>query len=454
MSLLSHSTDVFLNKTKFKFTPYQVLVFGFFALILVGALMLTTTWASASGERIAFIDALFTATSAVCVTGLVVVDTGTTWSTFGQIIIIGLIQVGGLGIMTMATLMMLLTGKKIHFRERLIMQEALNQLTVSGVVRLTRYIIKATLIIEFVAGTILAYHWYHRFGLEGIYYGYWHAISSFCNAGFDLFGGYHSITGYVDDITVNAVISILIILGGVGFTVIADVLEKRSLSKLSLHSKVVLVMSGFLIIFGMAVICLLEWDNPGTLGELSLKGKLLAGYFQSVSARTAGYNSIDIGAMQGATLFFIIGLMFIGASPGSTGGGIKTTTAGVLVLAIWSLVRGNQDVEIFGRRLSQHLVYKAFAIWFIALFLVIFVTMMMSISEKAPFLNIMFDVVSAFGTVGLTTGITPTLTVSGKIWLILTMFAGRVGPVTLALAFALKQRRKMVQYPQGKVIVG
>ncbi|MBP2650970.1 MAG: potassium uptake protein, TrkH family [Firmicutes bacterium] len=439
---------------KVRFTPYQIVVMGFLGLILLGTALLSLPWASVSGERVALIDALFTATSAVCVTGLVVVDTGTYWSLFGQIVIIGLIQAGGLGIMTMATLMMIIIGKKIYFKERLIMQEALSQLSVAGVVRLTLYIIKLTLGIELIAGTILAVRWYGDFGWSGVYFGYWHAISAFCNAGFDLFGQCRSLTGYVDDVVVNVVISGLIILGGIGFTVIADVWEKRSFTKLSLHSKVVLAMSAFLVFFGMTVICLLEWDNALTLGPLSLKGKLLAGYFQSVSARTAGYNSVDIGTLSSATLFFIIGLMFVGASPGSTGGGVKTTTAGVLLTAIWTLIRGKQDVEIFGRRLSPTLVYKAFTIWFIASCLIIFVTMMMSINEKVPFLNIMFEVVSAFGTVGLSTGVTPTLTVSGKAWLILTMFAGRVGPVTMALALAMRQRRAMVQYPEGKIIVG
>ncbi|MBP2643163.1 MAG: potassium uptake protein, TrkH family [Firmicutes bacterium] len=454
MVLPCYNRFEFKNFLKLKLSPYQVLVLSFMLLIILGSLLLSTPWATATGQRVPFIDALFTATSAVCVTGLVVVDTGTYWSVFGQCVIILLIQCGGLGIMTMATLMMLLIGKKIHFRERLLMQEALKQLSVSGVVRLTLYIIKLTLFIEMVAGTILAFRWYKDLGWQGVYYGYWHSVSAFCNAGFDLFGGFRSLTGYADDITVNLVITMLIILGGIGFTVIADIWQNRNFKKLSLHSKVVLVTTAFLIVFGMFGICLLEWENPATLGALSLKGKLLAGYFQSVTPRTAGYNTLDIGMLQNATLFFIIGLMFVGASPGSTGGGVKTTTAGVLIMAIWTLVRGKQDVEIFGRRLSPTLVYKAFTIWFIASSLVIFVTMMMSISEKAPFLNILFEVVSAFGTVGLSTGITPTLTISGKCWLILTMFAGRVGPVTLALALALRQQRAMVQYPEGKIIVG
>lgn len=451
---LRENVDNLLDMSRWKLTPYQILVLGFAGLILVGALLLTTPLASATGERVGFLDALFTSTSAVCVTGLVVVDTGTRYSLFGQIVIIGLIQAGGLGIMTMATLMALLMGKRIHLRERLIMQEALNQITVAGVVRLTQYIIKATLLIEFIGGTILAIRWYQDLGPKGIYFGYWHAISSFCNAGFDLFGGFRSLTGYVDDITVNLVITSLIILGGIGFTVIADVWENRRFRDFSLHTKVVLVTTAFLIFFGMAVILLIEWDNPATIQNLSLKGKILASYFQSVTPRTAGYNTVSIGDMENATLFFIVILMFIGASPSSTGGGIKTTTAGILVAAIGALIRGKEDVEIFDRQIPKTIVYKAFALVFIAGALVIFVTMMLSLTEQAPFLNILFEVVSAFGTVGLTAGVTPTLTVHGKLWIILTMFAGRVGPVTLALALAMRQRRTVVQYPEGKVIIG
>lgn len=443
-----------LDISQWRLTPYQILVLGFAGLILFGAVLLTMPIASVTGERLSFVDALFTATSAVCVTGLVVVDTGKYFSLFGQMVIIGLIQAGGLGIMTMATLMALIMRKKIQLRERLIMQEALNQLTISGVVRLTQYIIKTTLLIEFIGGTILAIRWYQDYGPKAIYYGYWHAISSFCNAGFDLFGEFRSLTMYVDDITVNLTISSLIILGGIGFAVISDVITNRSFRKLTLHTKIVLTTSLFLIAFGTLVILALELNNPATIGDLSWKAKILGSYFQSVTPRTAGYNTLDIGSLRDATIFFMIVLMFIGASPASTGGGIKTSTASVVVAAIWTHVSGKNDAELFGRRISSNIVYKAFSMVFISTALVIFVTMMMSITENVDFLKLLFEVVSAFGTVGLTTGITPHLTVSGKLWLIITMFAGRVGPVTLALALALRKRKGVVQYPEGKVIIG
>ncbi|MBP2626089.1 MAG: potassium uptake protein, TrkH family [Firmicutes bacterium] len=443
-----------LDISEWKLTPYQILVLGFAGLILCGALLLMMPMASVAGQSLSFIDALFTSTSAVCVTGLIVVDTGTYFSLFGQLVIILLIQAGGLGIMTMATLMALVMRRKIQLRERLIMQEALNQLTVSGIVRLTQYIILITLLIEFIGGTILAIRWYSELGIQGIYFGYWHAVSSFCNAGFDLFGNFSSLTRYVEDIIVNLTITSLIILGGIGFSVMFDVWDNRQWRKLRLHTKLVLTTTSTLLVFGTLVILLLEMNNPNTLGPLTWQGKFLASYFQSVTPRTAGYNTVDIGKLQDATVFFMVILMFIGASPASTGGGIKTSTIGVLIAAVWTLISGKHDVEVFKRRISQELVYKAFSIFFIAAILVIFVTMMMSITEKASFLQILFEVVSAFGTVGLTTGITPDLTEYGKMWIIVTMFAGRVGPVTLALALALRTRKGMMHYPEGKISIG
>lgn len=446
--------DNLLDITKWKLTPYQILVLGFAGLIFCGALLLMLPGASAKGESLNFVDALFTATSAVCVTGLIVVDTGTYFSYFGQMVVIGLIQAGGLGIMTMATLMALIMRRKIQLRERLIMQEALNQLTLSGVVRLTQYVIKVTLLIEFIGGTILAFRWYPEFGAKGIYFGYWHAVSSFCNAGFDLFGNFSSLTNYVDDFTVNFTVAGLIILGGLGFTVMYDIWHNRKFSKFSIHTKVVLVATLSLIVGGAFIIYLLEMNNPDTLGNLSWQGKVLGSYFQAVTPRTAGYNTLDIGKMNEATIFFMVLLMFIGASPASTGGGIKTTTFSVIVTAIWAMISGKEDAVVFSRRISKEIIHKAYSVAMIAGFLVIFVTMMLSITEDISFLKLLFEVTSAFGTVGLTTGITPSLSVSSKLCLIITMFAGRVGPVTLALALALRERKGHIHHPEGKILIG
>ena len=460
MDLLTGKQKVvnLMDLSQWRLTPYQVLVLGFAGLVLFGALLLSLPVASRSGEGTAFIDALFTATSAVCVTGLVVYDTGTHFSYFGQTVILILIQAGGLGIMTMSTLFALLIGKKIRLKERLLMQEALNQLSVSGVVRLTIYIIKITLLIEFVGGTLLALFWFPELGWHGVYYGYWHAVSAFCNAGFDLFGKingpFSGLTPYVEHIAVNALVCGLIFLGGIGFPVLHDIWSSRSFEDFSLHSKIVLIASGSLIAVGACLIFLFEYANPNTLGGLSLQGKVLASLFQSVSPRTAGYNTIDIGKMYDGTLFLLIILMFIGASPSSTGGGIKTSTASVLLIAIIALIRGKQDAECYGRRIPKEYIYKAFSIMLISFMLVVIVTMALTITEQMSFLALLFEVTSAFGTVGLSTGITPFLNNPSNAWLIFMMFAGRVGPMTLALAIAMRTRKVHVQYPDGKIIIG
>lgn len=447
--------DILLvNFKTWRFTPYQILVIGFASLILFGAFLLMTPAATLDGKGLSFIDALFTATSAVCVTGLVVVDTGRHFTLFGQLVIILLIQFGGLGIMTLTTLVAIVLRKRINLRERLIMQEALNQITVSGVVRLTLYLFKITLLIEAIGGTILAIRWYHDFGLIGIYYGYWHAISAFCNAGFDLFGEFRSLTSYVDDATVTLTVSTLIILGGIGFAVISDIWEHRKFSCLSLHSKIVLLTTLVLISVGAVVIYILEQNNPDTLGQLSLEGKILGSYFQSVTPRTAGFNTIDIGKINCATAFFMILLMFIGASPASTGGGIKTSTFAIVVMALWSIVRGKDEVVVFDKYIPRKTIYKAFSIMTLSAVLVISVTLFLAVTESLPFLNLLFETTSAFGTVGLSTGITSLLTPYGKSVIILTMFAGRVGPLTLAMALAFKTSKHLVRYPEGKIIIG
>lgn len=442
------------DKIQSKLSSYQILVLGFAILIFTGTLLLMLPISSASGIALNFLDALFTATSAVCVTGLVVVDTGTHFSTFGQLVIITLIQLGGIGIMALTTMFALIIGKKIPLRERLVMQQALNHLSLQGVVKLTLYVVKATLLIEFIGGTILAIHWYQEFGLRGIYLGYWHAVSCFCNAGFDLFGNFSSFSKYVDDITVNLTICSLIVLGGIGFTVIADVWATRRFKQLQLHSKMVITTTLCLIIVGFLGIMLLEYTNEKTLSNLTISGKILASLFQSITPRTAGAATVDIGSMHDATLFFIVILMFIGASPASTGGGIKTSTFGIVAISIWSQMTGKNDAVIFDRQISAQTIYKAYTVIFISSLLVISVTMILSITENAPFINILFEVVSAFGTVGLSASLTTSLTPYGKIGIILTMFAGRVGPVTLALAIALRNKKQVIRYPEGKVLIG
>ncbi|WP_423243540.1 TrkH family potassium uptake protein [Anaerophilus nitritogenes] len=442
----------------FQLDPSQILVLGFLIVIMIGAILLNLPIASRNGQSVGFINAFFTATSAVCVTGLVVVDTGTHWTVFGQTIIILLIQVGGLGFMTMGTFIAFLFGKKITLKERLVMKEALSQFSMSGIVRFTKYILITTFIIESIGAILLSFKFIPRFGwIKGIAYGIFHAISAFCNAGFDLIGNFSSLTGYVDDILVNFVICTLIIGGGLGYTVILEMITKKRFSRFSLHSKMVLSSTIILIVVGVVAIFLLEYNNPDTLKNLSFKGKFISSMFQSVSPRTAGFNTLPIDKMTMASIFFIILLMFIGGSPAGTAGGIKTTTAGVLILTIISVIKGKDDTEIFNRRIAKELINRALAVIGIAMMIVIIMTILLSITEVGfEFIEILFEVVSAFGTVGLSMGITSKLTHIGKILIAVTMFAGRVGPLTIAVALAKKQKKEKacIRYPEDKVIVG
>ncbi|TYP49814.1 TrkH family potassium uptake protein [Thermosediminibacter litoriperuensis] len=438
-----------------KLRPAQILVLGFATVILVGAVLLSLPVASKSGESVGFLNALFTATSAVCVTGLVVVDTYTQYSLFGQILIMFLIQIGGLGFMTMTTLIFLILGKRITLKERLVMREALNQLTLAGVVKLTRYIIFTTLIFEGLGAFFLSLRFVRVYGLyRGIYYGIFHAVSAFNNAGFDLIGNFRSLTPFVEDPLVNIVIMGLIIFGGLGFSVIYDVFTIRNFHRLSLHSKVVLTMTVFLLVAGFLVIYALEYSNPKTLGSLSPAGKILAAAFQSVTPRTAGFNTISLPDMSLAAKYFTIFLMFIGASPGSTGGGVKTTTFALVLMMIYSVITSKEDVEIYKRRIPMDNVFKASVITVMALLQVLSVSLLLAITEGADFMSILYETVSAFGTVGLSMGITPHLSDAGKVLIILTMFSGRLGPLTIALALASKKKTAMLKYPEERILVG
>ncbi|MBE6183998.1 TrkH family potassium uptake protein [Heyndrickxia ginsengihumi] len=436
--------------------PSKILVIGFAITILIGTLLLTLPISTKDGNGLPLINALFTATSATCVTGLVVVDTGTTFTYFGQVVILCLIQIGGLGFMSFATLLSFLLGKKISLRERLILQESFNSLTLEGIVRLVKRILVFTFVIEFVGGVILSI----RFAMDmpigrAIWFGFFHAISNFNNAGFDIIGHFKSLTDYVNDPTITLVVSALIILGGLGFFVMDDLFEYRKRKKLFLHTKIVLFTSAFLIIFGTMMIFLLEMHNGRTLERLSPMGKILASFYQSVAPRTAGSNTLNITDLRPSTLFFIILLMFIGASSGSTGGGIKTTTLAVLLGAVWSQYRGKSEIVLFKQSLKHDVIYRALTVTVSGLGIVMVVTFLLSISEGGDrFLEFLFEATSAFATVGLSMDLTPHLSVFGKILIMLTMFIGRVGPLTLAFALALKHSPDPIRYPEGKIMIG
>lgn len=435
-------------------STYQIISLSFIILIFSGALLLTLPFASQDGTSLNFLDALFTATSASCVTGLVVVDTGHYFTVFGQLVIITMIQLGGLGIMTFATLFSVAVGKRINLQERLRIQESLNQAEIHGIVKFCLRIVKLTVAIEFTFGTLLALRFFPEFGWKGIYFGYWHAISAFCNAGFDLMGNYDSFCNYVTDVPVNLIITSLIILGSTGFTVMADIIHKPKFATLRLHSKIALITTLFLIVAGTLGVYYMEYANNLTLGNLTTGQKLLASYFQAVTPRTAGFNTVPIENMRQSSLLLLIMLMFIGASPASTGGGIKTTTFAVVVLSIRNLLHGSNELVLFDRTVENSFVHRAFVITVLAILWIATGTLFIAYFEKATFLNVLFEVVSAFATVGLSTGISRNLCAESKIVLILTMFAGRVGILTFALALTSRHRVGNVRYPKEKIMIG
>lgn len=437
-------------------TPTRLVVLSFASIIAVGTVLLMLPWSTGARISPKLVDAAFTATSAVCVTGLVVVNTASYWSVWGQIIILGLIQMGGLGLMTFATMHALFTGRRIGLRERLLIQEQTGQSRFAGLVRLMRRIIIATLAFELTGAVILGAaigRARHLGLLESAFQGLFHAVSAFCNAGFDILGD--SLMSFQASPVVIITIGALIIFGGIGFHVLVDLWVNRGKwSALSLHTKLVLKVTATLILAGMLAVLALEWDNPGTLGPMSMGVKTLSAWFQSVTPRTAGFNSILQENMLVPTAFLMIVLMFIGASPGGTGGGVKTTTFAVATKFVLSTIKGEQDVTLGKRRMAWDAVTKAVAIIMLSLSLVALATFILAGTEKVLFLDALFEVTSAFGTVGLSRGITPSLTSAGKIVLMITMFAGRVGPLSLAIALSRQKSNGAVRYPEERVSVG
>lgn len=438
---------------RFELNPPRVLVLGFASLILLGALLLNLPISSVNNESLGFINALFTSASAVCVTGLVVVNTAEFFSLFGQIVIIILIQMGGLGFMTMATIGALIIRKKIGLKERLVIREQLNLESLTGLVKLIKYVVLITFSIEAIGAALLSTRFIPIYGIkEGLWYSIFHSISAYCNAGFDILG--NSIIPFANDIVVSLTISFLIIIGGLGFAVYLDISKNRKFEKLQLHSKLVIWITAILVFGGMFIFFIIEYNNPNTLGNLSFTEKLLPSFFQSVVTRTAGFNSLDISLIKDSSAFLFIILMFIGGSPGSTAGGIKTTTFGAIALTTISIIRGDKDVVVFKKRVSENAINRSLAIVTVALTLIMIVSFILTVTEDAAFLEVLFETTSAFATVGLTRGITNDLSDIGKIIITLTMYAGRVGPLTMAFAFAQKSKHSKLKYAEGNIMVG
>jgi trk system potassium uptake protein TrkH len=429
----------------------QLLVASFLSVIFVGSVLLSLPWSSQTPTH--YLDALFTSTSAVCVTGLVVFDTGTHWTCLVQIIFMRLMQIGGLGVMSFAGLFAFLMGRKIFLRERLLMQQSINVSAVGGIVKIFRYLLGFTFSMEAIGAFILAIRWTPLMGLKkALWFGLFHSVSAFNNAGFDLFGDFKSLTGFSADITVNLVISSLIIIGGLGFYVCYELFHLRRLKDLSLHSRVVLRTTIILILTGTVILFFSESHHA--FKDMPLATKLLAAYFQSVSPRTAGFNTVDLNSLLLSSQLFLIFLMFIGASPGSTGGGVKTTTLALIGATVFSQLKGKKETEMMERRIESDDIYQAVTVVILALITLLIIIYILTLTESAPLIKIAFEVASALGTVGLSLGLTTSLSAIGKILIILTMFLGRVGPLTLGFALAYKKKQPDIHFARGKIMIG
>ncbi|MFQ5825357.1 MAG: TrkH family potassium uptake protein [bacterium] len=458
-------SDVRTIRSNIFFYPARIVLLSFLVIITIGTTLLMLPGVTI-GEPLNFIDALFTATSATCVTGLIVVNTGTKFTMFGQVIILMLIQIGGLGIMTFSTFFIYLVAGRLSITGRDVVQDTLSQHTMSDLFHLLKSVFLVTISIEALGWGLLTMRFMKTYPMsEAFYLGLFHAISAFCNAGFSLFT--ESFKDYQGDIFVNVVLACLIILGGLGFIVIFDLYKNRkplmrwNFSKLTYHTRVVLFITSILIVCGFIFIFGLEYNN--SLQNTSLSTKAVASFFQSVTARTAGFNTLEIDSLSNSTLFYLMILMFIGASPGSCGGGIKTSTFAVLTASVISRFRMQEAVNIFYRRIPRVIVSRATSVVFFSALTVAFFTMTLLITEwygiahtqsRGTFLEYLFEVISAFGTVGLSTGVTPLLSKLGRILITLLMFIGRLGPLTIALAVRGRETAPRFKYVQESILVG
>ena len=424
-------------------------------MIMLGTLLLMLPISTTNNAGLHPIDALFVATSASCVVGLTVVDLHNDLTIFGTIVMLFLIQIGGLGIMTLATLAVHTLGYRFRLKENIVLKESLNQGGQAGLFELISRMIKYTFAIESFFAIVLAIHFYPEFGAKCIGYGIFHSVSAFCNAGFDLFGNYDSLCKRNDDYFLMTCIGLLIILGGIGFTVISDVLHKKFWRKYSLHTKIVIVMNAALILFGTLLIFWVEYYNPNTVGNLSIPAQLANACFTSISCRTAGFNTFDLAQAEQITLLTMIILMFIGASPLSTGGGIKSTTFFIILQSMWAVFRGKRELTIFGRQISQDLRDQAYAIFTMGTIWVVLAGIILSaIDEEVHDLEVViFETVSGFGTVGMGIGITSEWSMWGKLVLTLTMLVGRVGIMTFMLSL-ITQKKSAIKYPKEDIMIG
>lgn len=439
-----------------KLSAVQTIAIGFAMIILIGAVLLMLPISNKTGEVISFINALFTATSATCVTGLVVFDTWSQFTLFGQVVILILIQVGGLGFMTVMVLFSFVINKRIGLKERTFLSESISSLQIAGIVRLIKRALIGTATFELIGAIVLATRFCPVFGLrQGIWYGIFHSVSAFCNAGFDLMGAikpFSSLTHFTHDVIVNVTIMTLIIVGGIGFVVWNDIRDKKlKFRTYHLHTKIMITATIVMIVSAAAMLLVSEWN--ASMAGMTIPQRVLAALFQSVTPRTAGFNTIDYSSMSSAGTLLTMALMFIGAGPGSTAGGIKITTFIVMLLATLAYSRGQEEINVFRRRLDPLQVRKAFCSAIFYFILALSGVMIMCLSQNLPLVKALFEALSAFGTVGLSLGITPELTVLSKVVIILLMYSGRIGSLTVILS-ASEKRSSALKEPIEKIVVG
>lgn len=436
---------------KKQLTAFKVIIFGFISVILLGTVFLMLPISSIDRVWTKPLEALFTATSATCVTGLIVKDTATYWSIFGKTIILIMIQIGGMGVVTLTILISLIAGKRINLASRNNLKEALSLPKVGGVVKFTKSIIKITLTTEFLGAVLLAPVFINKYGIKGIVYSLFHSISAFCNAGFDLMGNFSSLTSFADQALVNTVIMFLIVFAGIGFLTWNDIkTHKFKLNKYSLQSKIILTISTILLIVPAMYFYFFEFNN----WDMSTKERILVSIFQSVTCRTAGFNTIELNDMSSASKVIMICLMLIGGAPGSTAGGMKVTTIAVLILSMFSVFKNDDETEVYGRRINDNNVQSAAAIFMLYISLFITSAIVISTIEKIDILTCLFETASAVGTVGITLGITTSLSSVSRIIIIFLMFVGRVGGLTIIFAASSGKDNTLYKLPEERVTVG
>lgn len=446
------------KKTHKHISTSRFIFLGFLFTIILGGLILMLPFASTGGQRTSLIDALFTATSATCVTGLVVQDTATYWSGFGQAVILFLIQIGGMGVITIAVLLTMLSGRKISLRQRTLMQEAISAPQMGGIVRLTGFIFKAIILIELLGALCLFPVFYKEFGFfKGIWYALFHSISAFCNAGFDLMGikePFSSMTTMSGSVIVNIVLILLIVIGGLGFITWEDMKEhKFHLKKYSMQSKVILFVTAVLIIISALYFYFCEFGR-GEWKNMSQADKVMASFFTSITPRTAGFNTVDFSKLTGAGQLVMIMLMLIGGAPGSTAGGMKVTTIAVIFAAAFAVFSKRQQTQLFKRRISTDIIARAATILLMYVFLFLLSAIAISTIEGLPITDVMFETASAIGTVGLSLGLTPEFGIASKVILMILMFCGRVGGLTVIFATVTGNSGSMAKLPEEKIMVG